>query len=63
MGWKVQLFGSVQVFEREMVFYQIYAKAMKEKMELEHYEQFEKLKRNWNWGLFNQEHKEDSRIP
>ena len=56
-GMKVQLFGSVQVFERDGV-YQIYAKAMKEDGIGTLHEQFEKLKKKLELeGLFNQEHK------
>ena len=56
-GMKVQLFGSVQVFERDGV-YQIYAKAMKEDGIGTLHEQFEKLKKKLEMeGLFDQEHK------
>ena len=56
-GMKVQLFGSVQVFERDGV-YQIYAKAMKEDGIGTLHEQFEKLKKKLELeGLFNQGHK------
>ena len=58
-GTKVQLFGSVQVFERDGV-YQIYAKAMKEDGIGTLHEQFEKLKKKLELeGLFNQEHKKN----
>lgn len=56
-GMKVQLFGSVQVFERDGV-YQIYAKAMKEDGIGTLHEQFEKLKKKLELeGLFDHEHK------
>ena len=56
-GMKIQLFGSVQVFERDGV-YQIYVKAMKEDGIGSLYEQYEKLKSELEKeGLFSASHK------
>ena len=56
-GMKIQLFGSVQVFERDGV-YLIYVKAMKEDGIGSLYEQYEKLKSELEKeGLFSASHK------
>ena len=56
-GMKVNVFGSIQVFERDGI-YQLYAKAMKENGAGTLYEQFEKLKQDLEKkGLFLESHK------